>query len=557
MDKMKLNIAALLLSGLTLSSCMESFLDVESKTQSNTGNSYKTTEDANLALTGCYNGWKRTTSDDTWGFYICSEVMADECLAGTGVSDKTDYQVVDRFDIGRYAAGTSLLETAWDSYYRAIYRCNELIKYDGIGQIDWNGDEAARGRTMGEARAIRAFCYFDMVRLWENIPLLTEPTDANVPQAKPDEVYAVIVEDLRYAIAHIPANAYPKAGMKDNDGRITKYAAEALMARVYLFYTGYYGKDLGDVTKNEVVGYLDDIIKSDEYQLIDFKDLWPAASSVSSPDSYTWDTEKTTYKELNDEVILQMKFNYTDDRYNADQGGDIDGNRWLVMLGLRKFWYSPYAYGWGCCTVHPKLWNAYSSNDVRRSASIIDMKGEGIAAKKGFDEYLKDQREYTGYAVKKYTPTCFYDGTSSVPEQTTTSAVQENQYQPYIVLRYADVLLMAAELGGTPSMSAQACLDAVRKRAGLSSVAPTPENIMNERMLEFAFEGIRYWDLLRQGVDYAASQIAESGLEVLSGNQKEIVTIDADKIKSKRGLMQIPQNQITLSNGLLKQNAGW
>lgn len=557
MNKFKLNIIALVLGGLTLASCAESFLDVESKTSSNTGNFYKSKDDAELALIGCYNAWKRTTSDDTWGFYICSELMADECLAGTGVTDAPNYQVVDRFDIGRYSAGTSLLETSWDSYYRAIYRCNEILKYEAMGQFEWAGDETARGRLIGQCCVIRALCYFDMVRLWENIPLLTEPTDQNVPQSDPHAVYATIVEDLKYAIENIPANAYPKAEASANDGRITKYAAEALMARVYLFYTGYYGKDLANVTKDEVVGYLDDIITSKEYKLLpEFKDLWPAASSVSQSAAEAWDAEKTTYKEINDEVILQMKFNYTDDRYNT--GGDVDGNRWLVMLGLRKFWYSPYAYGWGCCTVHPKIWNAYSADDARRSASIIDIVGEGIAAKTGFDEYLRDQREYTGYAIKKYTPTCYYNGVSSVPEQTSTSAVQEKQYQPYIVLRYADVLLMAAELGGTPTKTAQDCLDEVRSRAKVpTGVAPTKENIMKERMLEFAFEGIRYWDLLRQGVDYAANEIAESNLTVLSGNQEESITIDAANIKDKRGLMQIPQNQITLSNGLLKQNTGW
>lgn len=556
MNKFKLTIWALALGSLTLTSCADSFLDVESKTQSNTGNFYKSKDDAELALIGCYNAWKRTTSDDTWGFYICSELMADECLAGTGVTDTPNYQVVDRFDIGRYAAGTSLLESAWNSYYRAIYRCNEVLRYEAQGQFEWQDDTATEGRVIGECRVLRALCYFDIVRLWENIPLLTEPTDANVPQAAPDEVYATIVEDLKYAIGHIPADAYPKANASSNDGRITKYAAEALLARVYLFYTGYYGKELANVTKEEVASGLDDIIQSDEYKLLDeFKDLWPAASSVSQPAAHAWDSEKTTYKEINDEVILQMKFNYTDDRYNE---ADVDGNRWLVMLGLRKFWYSPYAYGWGCCTVHPKLWNAYASGDARRSASIIDMEGENIAEQTGFADYLKDQREYTGYAVKKYTPTCYYDGVSSVPEQTTTSAVQEKQYQPYVVLRYADVLLMAAELGGTSSKSAQECLDDVRNRAKISTgVAPTKENIMKERMLEFAFEGIRYWDLLRQGVDYAASQIAESNLSVLSGNKEESVTISAENIKSKKGLMQIPQNQITLSNGVLKQNAGW
>ena len=217
------------------------------------------------------------------------------------------------------------------------------------------------------------------------------------------------------------AGAYPKANASENDGRITKYAAEGLLARVYLFYTGYYGKELAEVTKEDVVAYLEDIITSEEYQLeADFKDLWPAASSVSKPDAHAWDPVKTTYKAINNEVILQLKFNYTDDRYN---NGDVDGNRWLVMLGLRKFNFSPYATGWGCCTVNERLLNDYELDDVRRTASIIDIEGEGLSAVDGFDAYFSDQRAYSGYTVKKYTPTCYHDGETSVPEQTGSSAI--------------------------------------------------------------------------------------------------------------------------------------
>ena len=79
---------------------------------------------------------------------------------------------------------------------------------------------------------------------------------------------------------------------------------------------------------------------------------------------------------------------------------------------------------------------------------------------------------------------------------------------------------------------------------------------MNERMLEFAFEGQRYWDLLRQGVEYAASQIA-TNTAVTSGGNPDNVTIEASDIIEKQGLSQIPNNQITLSNGVLKQNTGW
>lgn len=79
---------------------------------------------------------------------------------------------------------------------------------------------------------------------------------------------------------------------------------------------------------------------------------------------------------------------------------------------------------------------------------------------------------------------------------------------------------------------------------------------MKERMLEFAFEGQRYWDLLRQGVDYAASQIA-TNTAVQSGGNPDNVIISANNIIEKKGLSQIPYNQITLSNGVLIQNTGW
>lgn len=79
---------------------------------------------------------------------------------------------------------------------------------------------------------------------------------------------------------------------------------------------------------------------------------------------------------------------------------------------------------------------------------------------------------------------------------------------------------------------------------------------MKERKLEFAFEGIRYWDELRQGLDHAANEIAGTW-DVKDGGEKTTVTISADNIKSKRGFIQIPLSEITLSNGQLKQNPGW
>jgi tRNA A37 threonylcarbamoyltransferase TsaD len=127
------------------------------------------------------------------------------------------------------------------------------------------------------------------------------------------------------------------------------------------------------------------------------------------------------------------------------------------------------------------------------------------------------------------------------------------QYQDYVVVRYADVLLMAAELG---SANAQSYFDQVRLRAGLTSKAVSAANIMDERRFEFAFEGIRYWDLLRQGIQTAANTIAES-TTVLNGGVATSKQIKKENIIKTRGFQMIPQTQVSLSDGVLIQNEGW
>lgn len=558
--KFKLNILALGLFSLGLASCTDSFLDVESKTESSTGNYYKTESDAYRALVGCYDGWQCTTSSEGVGFYLASEMMADECYGATGVADERNYQVIDRFDQAQSSSDLNLYETDWKNYYAAVYRCNELIsRADGI---NWTS-EATKGTYLGEAHAIRALCYFDMVRLWENIPLLDTPTTDNIAQAAPDEVYRLIISDLKYAAENIPANAYPKAQAASNDGHITKYAAEALLARVYLFYSGYYGKEPADLTKAEALAAVEDVIASEEFDLVkEFKNLWPAASVTWTANADGSYTKTDTYAGRgNVETVLAQKFNYT-----SDYNGNADGNRWQVMIAPRNLITVPYGQGWGACTVSPKLVNSYQSGDTRAAASIIDYTSEGIADRDNFSLLYNDQREYTGYGIKKYAPLAIWqqadDGTWSEVNEVMGKEIgageyQISQYQDFVVVRYSDVLLMAAELG---SPNAQAYLDAVRDRAFGGDtgkrVTATKENILKERMYEFAFEGLRYWDLLRQGVDVAAAEIAETRT-LLSGGVEDVVTIQGSKITATRGLCQIPYNQINLSNGVLKQNAGW
>ena len=530
MNKFKLYTLALGL--LSLGACQDSFLETEPLTEVTDANFYKTPDDAYKALVGCYDGLHLI-----WGsgisFPVASEVLSDNAFGGTGNADGFGYQALDEFNPERSPSDQNLFGDNWAAYYKAVYRCNMLI--NKIGQIDWAGKEDLKKSYESEARFLRAYLYFDMVRLWGHIPLLTEPSAENVPQAKPDDVYQVIAADLKFAAENLASQTYA-AQPAATHGRVTKWAAEALLGRVYLYYTGYYGKPdlVGEVSQAQALAYLEDVIAISGHGLVsDFAALWPAASVAGYAG------------EDNQETVFAIKYTHT-----SNYNGNTDGNHWLVMLGIREQASYPYGNGWGGATVNPRLWNAYSANDTRRAASIISIAGENI----DFQNEAK-QREYTGYYNKKYTPLVDENG-NSIPVNNGAVNFMIGQSQDYVAIRYADVLLMAAELG---SPNAQNYFDQVRTRAYTTNVTALPatkENILAERHLEFAFEGIRYWDLLRQGIDKAAAVIAET-TTVQNGGVAAAKTIAASNIKETKGLQQIPNSQVTLSNGVLKQNAGW
>jgi hypothetical protein len=533
MKKLKLYIASIAL--LSLVACKKSFLDTEDVTTASDQNFYKTPDDANKALIGVYDGLQRVW-EGGHALPVAAEVMSDNAFGGVGNSDGFDYQMIDEFDKLRSPADQDLYGSNWSGYYKAINRANMLLSH--LDQVDWKGSESLRKVYEAEARFLRAYFYFDLVRLFGNVPLLTKPTTENVPQANPDEVYKLIAEDLKFAAANLPSTSYG-AQASATYGHATKWSAESLIGRVYLYYTGYYGKpDLaGAVTKAQALAYLEDVISNGGFGLVDkFANLWPAASL----DKYVGENNK--------ETVFAIKYTYT-----SNYNGNVDGNHWMVLLGIRVQNIPPYGLGWGGGTVNSKLWNAYDANDTRRNASIISIAGENLDF-----QNKKDQREYTGYYIKKYTPMSVdSNGTvTSLAEKMGGTNFMIGQYQDYVSIRYADVLLMAAELG---SANAQKYFDDVRKRAygaNFSALTVSQANIMNERRLEFAGEGIRYWDLLRQGVNVAASAIAES-LTLPNGGVNTTKTITAAKITETKGLSQIPYSQITLSNGVLKQNAGW
>lgn len=547
----KLSAALVIMAGLALGSCSEDFLDVSSKTEPNTGNYYKTESQAWRALLGCYDGWRQISSTNGgYPFYIASTIMGDECYGGAGAGDDWKGQVIDRFDQTISGSETNIYSDFWKASYAAIYRCNMLINAEEA--ITWN-DESKHSLYMAEAKALRALTYFDLVRMFGNIPLFLEASTENREQTEPSKVYSSIFDDLRYAIDNIPADAYTDAA---SHGHITRYAAEAIFARAYLFYSGYYGADPAysdgrTISHQDALAAVEDVIASQRFSLVpEFKNLWPAASLVAIPDAAGWDADKSTYAgDANSEVVLAQLFTPT-----QDYDGNNDANRWLVNIGLRNLNSTPYGKGWGFCTVSPVFFRTnFVPQDLRRTASVIEIETEKVDDTEGFEASVNDWREYTGLCVKKYTPMVFGNGKPATSPDGSADFMINNA-QPWVIVRYSDVLLMAAELG---SSNAASYMHMIRSRAGLPDVSVSKQSILDERARELAFEGVRYWDLLRQGVEVMANAVVASGGNVMSGGHASTVTYNRDRIIATKGLSQIPLNQITLSNGVLKQNAGW
>lgn len=542
-------------SATIITSC-SGFLDSAPLTSLVDENFYKTESDASKAIIACYDGLQIVWSDGK-AWPVAADVMSDDCFGGTGNSDPYDYKLLDEFDLGCSPSDQDIYNANWKLYFKALYRCNMLLSR--MDQINWKSD-VNRNRVEAEARFIRADLLFDMVKMWGHIPLVTEPIldgNYNLPQADSIDVYKVITNDLLFACE----NAYLSGGEKwtaswgaTNDGRVTVYAAKAMLARVYLYYTGYYEKDdatvnteLG-ITKDLVINHLEDVYATNSgHALVDsFPRLWPAACSFPSTADTIIGLGTTYAGEGNSETVFAIKFNST-----GNYDGNTDGYIGQKMLTMRSGCYTAGngkiygAEGWGGATVTKSCWDNFNASDPRRKASIINISAESLT----YD--ATGQREYTGYFNKKYTSMANpYNGKGFLAAQSLD--FQLNPYQDYIVIRYADVLLMLSELKDDVRY-----MNEVRARAFLTPVATySVEALRSERRWELAFEGIRYWDLLRYGQTYAAGKLATT-VTVKNGDVNATKTILADKFLATKGLSQIPQTQIDMSGGVLDQNAGW
>lgn len=516
-------------SSLILAGCKKSFLALTPINKEVEQDFYKTPADAFKALVAAYSVL------DISGYgniVLSSEITSDDCFGGGGTADHG----LTQWD--RFQTFTDHNTDAWSKYFMGIFRADAFLAR--VSGVDFGTQTALRDRYTGEAKFLRAYFYFDLVRMFGHVPLITKPIEGNnyyLPQASPDSIYTLITNDLLDAITKLSPSAVPYAQIPtDEYGRATKWAAEALLARVYLYYTGYYAKPdlVGMVTREDVAKDLDDVISHSGYSLVKkYADLWrPASGSAFAGQN-------------NSEGVFVIQY--------TDQGlGNWNlqnGNRFQVMVGIRNQSLGTYYKGWGMGTVNPALWNDYESGDTRKTASIISINGEGLASQFS----LGDQAQYSGYYWKKYTPV----GGPDRPDAN-GGDFQIDNFDNYVAIRFADVLLMGAEINLSSNLpKAQGYYNQVRDRAfnydishrkALTAGAGGMKMIMEERRLELALEGQRYWDLLRQGMT-----VAKQAIDNTAGGADFQVSFPV----ATNGLFEIPQTQIGLSNGTLTQNPGY
>jgi len=291
------------------------------------------------------------------------------------------------------------------------------------------------------------------------------------------------------------------------------------------------------------LAFLEDVIANSGHELLpDFRSLWAYGLNTKYLQTLTGDPTIKYLGEgkVNKEAVFVVKYS------PSGAWGKFEGAHWIKYLGWRSGNWDPIAQGWGIAsTVNPKLWNDFDSNDTRKKGSILSVVDEGSKYVTG------DQRDETYFWQKKYTPVAI-DGKDRL--NATNVNTQYGQPYDFMVIRFSDVLLMAAELG---SPNAQTYFDKVRDRAYKDQnhhIPLTTENLREERRFEFAFECIRYYDLLRYGLDYAKSKIDETATIYNKGiKETKIISFPVEC----KGLFQIPYKQIRLSNYVLKQNDYW
>lgn len=584
-----LSIAAIAAMTLSLVSC-EKFLDSENYWSKDSSNFPVNETDADQMIAGIYNNMNIVIGNSPlFAHHMWSEAASDNCLGGGGANDQ-GAQAEDLM----MNFGSSMYDGFYTARYKGIARANAAIEALPNLAAKMSADKV--NQYLGEAFFLRAWYYYELASMFGNIPCpVTSTADPTLPQISGEALWGQIIEDCKIAADIMPAKK------SSGDGHVDKYAAQALLGRAYLFASGFYG--LNDITlpayENEAIGvsiaegtkitkaevgkYISDCVSSSGYTLVDDPhNLWAYTNRCSVEDEKSpWKGKGYKWAEddgaVNPEAMFVIKFN-TQPSWSTTIGYS---NQTALYWGVRGQSLDngecfPFGTGWGMCPVNPSLvddWKAIEPGDKRLDASIISVDKWPTYG------YGKDSNiQETGYYQTKIMPVLAWSEENGKYMKSFTNVMfpgltwsegnednfQLNSVNDMILIRFAEVLLMDAEINGS-----QASFDRVRARAGLGSKSATEDNIRNERRWEFAFEGVRFNDLRRYGEAYATAALDKqqgvhcynSGVEGINDAAKYNGGY-GNRYKATKGFVRIPEAQISLSAGAgeeytFVQNEGW
>ena len=549
---------------LLLSSC-DDFLDTENLTMKDTSNFPINETDAFQMVNGIYSVMNRNLADPEEDPFFVFDIASDDRLGG-GSQSNIGAQGVDRL----MNAYVDWMKPLWQQRYAGINRANNAL--ETIDNVTGWSNEKTKNQLLCEIHFLRAWYYFNLVQVFNGVPLVLSTEPQNLPKSTPDEVYAQIASDLKSAIEIGPATKYPEVG----DGRASKWTAEGMMARVWLFYTGFYGKselplaEGGSISKSQVVAWLEDCIQNSGYGLVaDQRNLWPYTNPYTGKDyKYDLDNALNWETDENKENMFAVKMS-NKPGWSADD--QLRHNRIVEFYSLRKttadaFPFSVQGYSNG--PVCEKLWTDWAADpdyagDYRRVGSICDRAVE-IPNYKG--DKAKEV-ENTNLLAKKYV------GCEAIDPETGQRMLSYGYFygsennrqtgltQSLVWLRFADVLLMHSELtDGKAIYNGKSGLNAVRERAKLPDIAYSLANLKKERRYELCFEALRWNDLRRWGDvqqkvnNQVGNKILNQGIE---GEYAFTNDFMARYNETGGGFFKIPEDQVTLSEGVLEQNPGW
>jgi len=582
----KINILlASAMAALTLASC--SIDDVQNVGELPANSFPITKEDGNAVLAGVYQNLNEVCANPQMSFLYYSQLASDDMLGGGGVNDKL-MQAGDL--LLNYQA--DMTNVFYEARYKGINRANTLIEALPSTAMA----EETKNVLMGEAKFLRAFYYYELASMYGNVPLRLKPGSEAITQGDITDPWKQILMDLRDAINIMPES--PSA-----DAHVDKYAAEAMLGRAWLFYTGFFcnGSTLADLTstnyapltevelpdgskltKQDVINAIDDCVaKSGHYLVGDFRNLWAYTNKYTKVDYvYTKDVtgldgNKLTWVEddgaKNPETLFAVKFN----KFASWSTTIGYANGYALHFGVRggqsyenTF---PFGQGWGAGPVAPNLvddWKAadVDSKDVRREATIQDWTAVKTYKKGGWNDFVQE----TDFYAKKWAPiSCkndkLEDGYSCTFENVMYSDnwdapgkenMQLNNIHDLVLIRFADVLLMQSELKEDVEG-----MNKVHKRAtGVDNYYSTYklEDLQNERRWELACEGIRWNDIRRWHIAAKALE-KQNGVKTYYCGAADTNTAHnggyVARYNATAGFQKMPETQVTL--GTVKQNEGW